>query len=266
MKRENEDNLHSQNTAPDDSTEPTGWVFGRHAILEALAAGRPVERIYLSDEAQGISVAELRKSAHGICDVDVVPRAALDRYAKGIHHQGVAARIAMVAPVPFTKWLAGVNKAEPMCVLLCDGIVDPGNLGAIIRSAVVLGAGAVLLGGKRAPLSPVVAKASAGCIFHIPIVVCDSETVAITDLKNAGFWVYATAEEATASLLDVALHERLVWVIGSEERGVSSSVRKVVDEIVAIPNAGKMPSLNASVAAAVVLFATMSARLEVGDL
>ncbi len=241
--------------------EREGWLFGRRAIIEALAAGRPVERIYLAQETSGAILAELRHAAAAICEVDLVPRAAIDRYARGVHHQGVAARVAMVSALKLADWLESTKSETNVQAILCDGIVDPGNLGAIIRSATVFGASAVLLGNKHAPLSATVAKTSAGCIFHMPIVICDNLGSALKDLKDAGYWVYATAEQAEESIIDVEIPARLIWAIGSEELGVSRVVTSLADKTVSIPTAGKTKSLNASVAAGVVLFTTLSARL-----
>lgn len=242
------------------SEEHEGWIFGKHAVLEALAAGRPVERIYVSEDAREDALAPLRQAAADICSVTVSPRAALDRYAHGIRHQGVAARLAVVELVTFEEWFPANSNVESSQLVLIDSIEDPGNLGAIIRSAVVFGASAILVGSRRAPLSPTVARASAGNVFHIPIVKFVNAQSTITDLKNAGYWIYATAEESDVSILDVELPPKLVWVVGAEEHGVSAAIRKAADKVVSIPHSETARSLNASVAAGVVLFATFAAR------
>ncbi|MDK9698575.1 MAG: 23S rRNA (guanosine(2251)-2'-O)-methyltransferase RlmB [bacterium] len=238
-----------------------GWVFGRQPLLEALAAKKTVERIYLADESHGDIIQEIRDAAKGVCPVDLIPRAALDRYSNGIRHQGVAARLASVETIPLDHWLTQLTNGKPVTALMLDGIEDPGNLGAILRSAAVFGADGVIVGERHnAPLSPATAKASAGGMFHVPIVRAKHLNHAIDILKANGFWVFALAEESEQSIIDLELPERIVWVIGGEGSGVSQSLRKVCDAVTAIPSPGALKSLNASVAAAIALYTALTAR------
>lgn len=242
--------------------EPTtraGWLFGKHAVIEALRAGEPVERIYLAEHLPP-SVAEEIREASPTIRIDSIPKEALERYARGIHHQGIAARIAVVPTVDYSDLMLELANVTTGTIVALDGIADPGNAGAIVRSAAAFGAQAVLLCNQSAPLSPAMAKSSAGGIFQVPIVRCEQLAVALRDLKNAGYFIYASAEEATDSLLDCTLPDRLVWVIGSEESGVSPSVRKVCDAIVRIPTTQNFRSLNASVATGILLYTISAAR------
>jgi 23S rRNA (guanosine2251-2'-O)-methyltransferase len=166
-------------------------------------------------------------------------------------HQGVVALIRPPQPAAVEDVLA--DKPDP--VLLVDGVTDPRNLGALLRSAEGAGAGAVIIARDRtARLTPAAIKASAGAWVHLRIAECGNVARALDALKEAGYWVASLASDGVSTIYDLDTTRRLVIVVGSEGEGIREIVRKKSDFVVAIPMLGKVGSLNVSVAAAVALF------------
>jgi 23S rRNA (guanosine2251-2'-O)-methyltransferase len=166
-------------------------------------------------------------------------------------HQGVAAIVREFNYAPFEEVLA----AKPDPVLLVDGVTDPRNLGALLRSAECAGAGTVVLARDRtAALTPAAIKASAGAWVHLRIARCGNVARAIEDLKQAGYWIAALAPGGETDLYSLDVSRRLALIVGSEGKGVRDIVKKNADFVVGIPMRGKVESLNVSVAAALALF------------
>jgi 23S rRNA (guanosine2251-2'-O)-methyltransferase len=166
-------------------------------------------------------------------------------------HQGIVALIREYNYAGFDEVVA--KKPDPL--LLVDGVSDPRNLGALLRSAECAGVRAVVLARDRTVgLTPAAIKSSAGAWVHLKIARCGNVARALEDLKEAGYWVAALAPDGPVDLYDLDTTRRLVLVVGSEEHGVRGIVRKTADFVVRIPMRGRIESLNVSVAAAVALF------------
>lgn len=239
--------------------EPSALIEGRQPVREALRAGRRIRRIFIADGAQMrgtlAEIVELAKS-NGV-RVDRVPRAAIDARASSRAHQGVLAEAAAYR----TKgWRSAVEAARAAgvapLVLALDGIEDPHNLGALLRSAEIFGVHAVLLPRRRsAALTPVVAKASAGALEHLAVEEVNSLERALAACREEGLWIVALAGGATQQVDNCPLlAEPVVVVVGSEGAGVSRLVRERADAVVSIPMLGQIESLNASVAGALCLW------------
>lgn len=186
---------------------------------------------------------------------EYVPKDRLERLGEGVVHQGV---LAEVRQFDFVELEALIDKAkrsgEPMLIVVLDGIEDPHNFGAIVRSAVALGAHGLVVGKDRsAPVTGVVAKASAGAIAHATIARVTNISRALETLKGAGAWVVAADPAGDRLMWNAPLDGHLVLVVGAEGAGVREGVLKHCDFRVQIPMAGKVASLNASVSAGVLL-------------
>lgn len=241
-------------------------IEGRQPVREALRAGRPLRRILIAERAQARgTLAEILSAARAAgIRVDRVPRAALDARAKGSTHQGV---IAEAAPYRTRSWKEGIdiarNRGKPALLLALDGIEDPQNLGALLRSAEVFAVDAVLLPQRRsAPLGPAAAKASAGAIEHLVIDQVPNLERALAACRSEGLWMVALASDGLQTVGECPLlAEPVVLVVGSEHRGVSPLIRRRADAVVRIPTRGSVSSLNASAAGAVCLWEAARYRM-----
>ncbi len=226
-------------------------LVGVHSVLEALRAGRSIDRLLVARGAGGQrmqEIIELCRSAS--IPVRFEPRDALDRLAGGTAHQGILA----VAAVQRYAALEDVMAGAKMLVVL-DGVEDPHNLGAVIRTAHAAGADAVVAPERRAAgLSDVVAKAAAGALEYLPVVRAGNVNRALETLKAHGFWIYGLDERGDQSYDQVDYGSPAALVFGGEGRGLHHQVKQHCDFLVRIPVAGKISSLNVSVAAGVVLF------------
>jgi 23S rRNA (guanosine2251-2'-O)-methyltransferase len=231
-------------------------IPGRRAVLEALRAGRPIRKILIARTAHGRVVHDLTAEARrrGAVVQYVHPRA-LDELS-AMPHQGVVALTAVHRGVALADILAAAAaRGEPPLVLVLDGVEDPRNLGALIRTAEAAGAHGVVIPGRRAAgLSPAVARASAGAVEHVPVAVVGNLVQAIEELKAAGVWV-AGADPQDGELYTAArLSPPLALVMGGEGRGLGRLVKAHCDLLVRLPMRGKVASLNVAVAAGVLLF------------
>ncbi len=235
---------------------------GRHAVTEAIRAGLVPEIIYLQKdlkEDQKNSVLEAAKAA-GI-RVRLCEKEKLDALSVTGRHQGVLAEI---EPLPYgevSDMLAAARAAgeDPFLILL-DGIEDPHNLGAIIRSAHQAGAHGVIVPKNRAAgLTATVARTSAGAVSFIPVAQVTNLSRTMEELKKEGLW-FACADMDGETLFRQNLKGPIGLVIGSEGRGISANVRKHCDFVVSIPMKGRIDSLNASVAAGILMFEVVRQR------
>src|SRR5450432_1402923 len=225
-------------------------LSGIHPVAEALRAHHPLERVHIAQGAGGPRLQEIIDLARraGV-PVRFEPRSSLDRLAASSAHQGV---VALGAARKYTEFEA-VASAELLVVL--DGVEDPHNLGAIVRTAHAAGAGAVIVPERRAAgVTDVVAKAAAGAMEHLPIVRVTNINRTLEELKERYFWIYGLDERGGQSYASVDYATPTVLVLGGEGKGLHEQVRKHCDMLVRIPMAGKISSLNVSVAAGVVLF------------
>lgn len=233
-------------------------IYGRNPVLEALRAGE-VETLWVANGIEKSFVRELE--AFGL-PLRWVPRIELDQEIGTTQHQGVVAEVAELSwSEPADIWeRAQASGQEPLFVLL-DGITDPRNFGAIVRSAEVLGAHGVVVEERRsAPLSPVVAKTAAGATSHIPMVQVKNLPRFMDSLKAEGVWIYGAAGEAKAHASQLDYKRPIALVIGAEGEGLRRLVREKCDDLVSIPVMGKIQSLNASVAASILLYETQRNR------
>lgn len=225
-------------------------IAGVHPVREALRAGHQLDRILIAKGAGGPKLQEIIDLARKAnIPVRFEPREALERMGKGVVHQGV---IAFGAARTYAS-LAEIE--SPQCLVLLDGVEDPHNLGAIIRTAHAAGADAILIPDRRAAgLSETVVKASAGAIEHLPVVKIGNVRQEIGRLKDKGFWIYGLDERGDQLYDQAAFTSPAVFVFGGEGKGLHEHVRKQCDFVLRIPMAGAIASLNVSVAAGVVLF------------
>jgi 23S rRNA (guanosine2251-2'-O)-methyltransferase len=226
-------------------------LVGIHPVLEALRARRTLERVLVAKGAAGPRLQELIDACRSASiPVRFEPRSALDRLAGGSAHQGV---VALASEHRYAD-LEDVADRARLLVLL-DGVEDPHNLGAIIRTASAAGAGAVVIPERRAAgLTEAVAKAAAGALEYLPVVRVINISRALEALKSRGFWIYGLDERGDRRYDQVDYATPSAIVLGSEGKGLHEHVRKHCDFLVRIPMEGKIPSLNVSVAAGVVLF------------
>jgi len=225
-------------------------LSGIHPVAEALRAGRPLDRVLVASGAGGPRLQEIidRARQAGV-PVRFEQRAALDRMAGTPAHQGV---VALGAAQKYAE-LDSLAAAELLVIL--DGIEDPHNLGAIIRTAHAAGAGGVVVPERRASgVTDVVAKAAAGALEHLPIIRVTNVNRALEDLKKRGYWVYGLDERGSEDYDRVEFTAPTALVLGAEGKGLHEQVRKHCDVLVRIPMEGKIASLNVSVAAGIVLF------------
>ncbi|HWB86143.1 MAG TPA: 23S rRNA (guanosine(2251)-2'-O)-methyltransferase RlmB [Bryobacteraceae bacterium] len=225
-------------------------LSGIHPVAEALRTGHPLERVLVAQGAGGTRVQEIIDLARrASVPVRFEPRNALDRLAGTPAHQGV---VALGAAKKYAE-LDAVASAAMLVVL--DGVEDPHNLGAIVRTAHAAGAGAVIIPERRAAsVTDVAAKAAAGALEHLPVVRVTNINRSLEDLKKRGYWIYGLDERGAEDYTRVEYAEPTVLVLGGEGKGLHEQVRKHCDMLVRIPMEGRISSLNVSVAAGVVLF------------
>jgi len=238
-------------------------IYGRNAVAEAIRSGAGIEKIMLQKgiEGEGKKLFAIAKKAR--IPVQVVPKFALDKDCGGAAHQGVAAIVTEYEYSSLEEMLtcASVKGEKPLIVAL-DGIEDPQNLGAIIRSCEGAGAHGVLIPKQRAAsVTGTVMKASAGAAAYMKIAKVPGIKAALDELKEKGLWIYGLDMEGTP-YSDVDFAGGVCLVIGSEGQGMSRIVRETCDFLVSIPMKGRVGSLNASAAAAVVLFEVSSKWLK----
>jgi 23S rRNA (guanosine2251-2'-O)-methyltransferase len=225
-------------------------LSGIHPVAEALKTGRPLDRLLVAQGAGGPRLQEIIDLARrASVQVRFEPRAALDRLAGSSAHQGV---VALGAAKPYAD-LDQAARSELVVVL--DGVEDPHNLGAIIRTAHAAGAGSIIVPERRAAgVTDVVAKAAAGALEHLPVARVTNVNRALEDLKKRGFWIYGLDQRGTETYDQVKVATPTALVFGREGSGLHELVRRHCDVLVRIPMAGAISSLNVSVAAGVVLF------------
>src|SRR5689334_528936 len=235
-------------------------LTGIHAVEEALTAGRPLDRIFVARGLHGNRIQKLLGLArsHNV-PVRFEDRAQLDRAAGSEHHQGVVAFAASRATLEIEDLL---GSAEENCLMvLLDGIEDPHNVGAIIRTALAAGAAGVVLPERRAAgLTDTVARASAGALAHLPVAKVTNLARAMEELKEAGYWLVGLDERADKFYTEVDYTSPVGIVLGSEGQGLHELTRKRCDFVVSLPTTGPVKSLNVSVAAGVVLFEALRQR------
>ena len=257
--------MREKDTArPAAEAEADGIIEGRNAVIEALRLGTPIDKIYLmkGDTDKTLGHIASRARAAGIVVVDADKRK-LDAMSRTHSHQGVIALGAVREYVSVETILeAAAAKGEKPLVVVCDEISDPHNLGAILRTAECAGTHGVIIPKRRsAGLTAIVAKTSAGAVSYVPVARVANVAATLNDLKKQGLWVFGTAAAGTTSLYDADLKGGAAIVIGSEGDGMSRLVAETCDFLVSIPMKGRISSLNASAAAAILLYEAVRQRL-----
>ena len=235
--------------------ENPNLLIGRNPVTEAIKAGRPVDKILMQKDAEGSARAIASLAREEGITVQYVDKLVLDKLAPGKAHQGVAAYVAAHHYVGVEDILAAAKaKHQDPLVIILDELEDPHNLGAILRSADAAGAHGVIIPSRRSvTLTETVAKASAGAIEYVPVAKVGNISRCIELLKSKGLWI-ASVDMDGQPYSGADLKGPLALVIGGEGSGVSRVVREKSDYIVSIPMKGHVNSLNASNAAAIVLF------------
>ena len=240
-----------------------GRLEGRNAVLEALRSGRDIDRLLIQEGAHDNALGSIIREAdkHRETKVEFVSRKRLDDISESGRHQGVIAFAAAYNYVEVEDILKNAEaKNEDPLIFVLDGIEDPHNLGAIIRTANLAGAHGVIIRLNRAVgLTATVAKASAGAINYTPVAKVTNISKTIDELKKKGMW-FVCADMGGDIMYDLNLKGPLGIVIGNEGKGVSELVRKKCDMTASIPMFGDIDSLNASVAAGVLVYEAVRQR------
>ncbi len=241
-------------------------IEGKNAVIEAIRAGRPLDKIFLArgsrDKALGFIASNARSAGIPVTECD---RRKLDAMsATNGAHQGVVAVAAAREYCTVEDILAlARERGEDPFVVVCDGLEDPRNLGAVIRTAECAGAhGVIIPRHHSAGVTAAADKASAGAAEHMLIARVANLTGALQELKEAGLWVYGAEADGSSALWHTDMKGPVCLVIGSEGQGLSRLVRENCDFVMTIPMAGRVNSLNASVAAALLLYEVVRQRHE----
>ena len=235
-------------------------LMGIHAVEEALAAGRAIERIVIARGRHGERVETIVRLARerGV-PVRFEDRVQLDRLAETREHQGVVALVAAKGAIELEDLMAATSRRG--LLVLLDGIEDPHNLGAIVRTALAAGADGVVIPERRAAgLTDAVSRASAGALEHLPVARVKNLARAMEELKEAGYWLIGLDERAEKNFSTADLTGSVALVFGNEGEGLHDLVRKRCDFLLSIPTTGPVRSLNVSVAAGIVLFEAVRQR------
>lgn len=248
---------------PSNDSAESQVVFGVEPVKELVAAAPASVRIlHVRDRDRARFAAEIERVRAGGGQVATADDASLARIAgRDARHQGIAAIVREYRYAPLDEIVA----ARPDPILIVDGVTDPRNLGAILRSAEGAGAGAIIIARDRtSPITPAAIKSSAGAWVHLKIAQCGNVARMLGDLKDAGYWVAALTPGGETSIYELDTTRRLAIVVGSEGRGVRELIAKTADFRVTIPMRGKVDSLNVSVATAIALF-EIARRREIGN-
>lgn len=238
-------------------------IEGRNAVLEAFRAGKTIDKVYILDGCQDGPVRTIvREAKKHDTILNFVSKERLDQLSETGKHQGVIAVAAAYHYAEVEDLLErAAQKGEPPFLILLDNIEDPHNLGAIIRTANLVGAHGVIIPKRRAAgLTPTVAKASAGAINYTPVAKVTNLSNTIKELKEAGMW-FVCADMGGTDMYDLNLTGPIGLVIGNEGDGVSKLVKEQCDMIASIPMKGDIDSLNASVATGVLAYEIVRQRL-----
>ena len=248
---------------PMPEAEADGIIEGRNAVIEALRSGTAIDKIYLAkgetDKTLGHIASKARAAGIVVVEAD---RRKLDNMSRTHAHQGVIALAAVREYVTVDSILqAAADKGEAPLLVVCDEISDPHNLGAILRTAECAGAHGVIIPKRRsAGLTAIVAKTSAGAVSYMPVARVANLTSALKDLKKQGVWIFGTAAGASTDLYSADLKGPAAIVIGSEGDGMTRLAAENCDFLVSIPMKGHISSLNASAAAAILLYEAVRQR------
>lgn len=236
-------------------------IAGRNAVTELLKSGREIEYVMTAKGAGGSLKPIIAQCKERGIVVKEIPKQKLDMKLQGVNHQGVAAVAACAKYAELSEIIEKANGVQNPIILVLDEIEDPHNLGAIIRTAEAANVSGIIIPKRRsAGLNSTVAKVAAGAVEYVPVARVSNISAAVDELKSAGFWVYG-ADMDGQSLYDTDISGKIALVIGSEGHGISRIVREKCDFIISIPMFGQINSLNASVAAGVIVYEAVRKNL-----
>ncbi|HEY5648623.1 MAG TPA: 23S rRNA (guanosine(2251)-2'-O)-methyltransferase RlmB [Nitrospiria bacterium] len=245
--------------------QASGRIYGIHPLQEALRGGRPIERIYVAKGRGGSDLDDLiRESRQKKIPVHFETREVLDRIMGHGKHQGVVGFAAASGYSGIDDILSrAAGRGEPPAVVVLDGVEDPRNLGAILRTVEASGIHGVVIPQRRAAgLTETVSKTSAGAVEHIPVARVPNLTQALESLKTRGLWIYGLDLKASRSYLSIDYKGPVALVLGGEDSGIRPRVLEACDERIRLPMKGRIQSLNVSVAAGVVVYEVLRQRQE----
>lgn len=242
-------------------------IIGKNPVLEALQSGRPINKIIISDQLNKNTERELHqmaKKANTI--IQKVPKKRIDQLSKG-RHQGIIAYVTAYDYATIEEIVENARRKEQLpFIIILDEIEDPHNLGAILRTADATGVHGVIIPKRRAVgLTETVAKTSAGAIEHIPVARVTNIAKTIDELKEKNIWVVGTDEEGSKDYRTLDGDTAIALVIGNEGKGISRLVKEKCDWTIHLPMKGSIPSLNASVAAGILMYEIYRERNHLGE-
>jgi len=229
------------------------FLYGIHPIHEMLIANkRIIHHIYIKKKVSNPQIEKIVKIAkHQNIDISFVSSEVIHQRLGHEDHQQIAARVSALPLVDMNQLLANPNP----CLIICDHIIDPHNMGAIIRTALATGVNGIITTKDHAsPLSPTVSKTSAGALEHMPIARVTNLVRCLKQIKQKGIWVFGLDAVAQQNIYDIHFDLSVALVIGGEHKGIRRLVQETCDQIIGIPQVGPLDSLNASVAAAVAMY------------
>ncbi len=238
-----------------NNNECSGFIFGRNNVIEALKSDRQIDKLFVAENGGGSIGKIISLASSKRIPIIRMNASKLDSKFPGENHQGVAAAVAVrdYATVEDILELAN-DRGEAPFIIIADEIADPHNLGAIIRSAECFGAHGVIISKRRAVgLTASVEKAAGGALNYLPVARVSNLASAVEFLKEKGVWVYCCDMDGENTYYEQDYDGAVALVVGSEGSGVSPLIKKKCDFVVRIPMCGKVPCLNASVAASVVM-------------
>lgn len=229
-------------------------VYGVHAVMESLSAGTG-NKLYLQDDLRGKNVDKVKALAtEKKVSISWTPKKTLTEMTDGAVHQGFVLRVSAFAYAELDDVLQQANSEDNPLILVLDGLTDPHNLGSILRTADATNVTGVIIPKHRSVgVTPVVTKTATGAAEHVPIVRVTNLSQTLDKLKAQGFWVFGTDMAGTPST-KWNTKGKLALIIGNEGKGISTNIKKQVDEMITIPMSGHVQSLNASVAAAILMY------------
>lgn len=237
----------------------TQYVYGKNMIRQLLSADRRIYEIIMSDTLKDQNLKALIGEKRIV--MKIMSRKKMDALFRGENHQGIAAKIDAYKSYELDEILAAIPEGKIPLLVMLDGLKDPHNLGAILRSADCVGVDGILLGKHRSvSLTPTVAKVSTGAIDTVKVAYVNNLTQTCKELKQRGFWIVGADAQNARDYRSGQYDVPLVLVIGSEGEGISPLVRKHCDYAVSLPMEGTITSLNASVACAVLLYEIYARR------
>ena len=238
------------------------YVYGKNVVIQMLKNKSDILQLYVLDGNKDDELGKLIKNS-GV-SVKMTSRKELDKVAGTSKHQGVVAKIKEYKTYSIEEIVKSIPEGKMPLLLMLDGLEDPHNLGAILRTSDCVGVDGVIVGKNRSiSLTPTVAKISTGAIDTVKVAMVTNLTQTLKDLKKQGYWVFGTDMENASDYRQVDYNTPMVLVIGSEGFGISRLVKQECDYCISLPMVGKISSLNASVATAVLLYQIYSQRFPV---